>query len=349
MENSILSYDLEGIGILLKRLGQPHFRAKQLVEWIYRHGVTDYDQMSNLPASLRSTLAHEAPLAIPRIADKQVSADGARKYVLQMADGQLVETVGIPSHDINAEGQPRRLTVCFSTQVGCPMGCAFCATGTEGFTRNLLPGEMAQQLLCVQRDMGQRVSNVVAMGQGEPFLNYENLLAALRIMNSADALDIGARHITVSTCGITNGIESFGREPEQFTLAISLHAARQEVRDRIMPRCIGTPLPQLKHAIAGYYEAAGRRTSLEYLMIKGINDSPADLKALISFCKELHVHINLLPMNAVDGAALQPSSVQTMNVWMGKLERAGIETTIRTSRGSDIDGACGQLKNKKRR
>jgi len=340
------SYSLEGLQELLKSMGLPKFRAKQLVQWIYSHGVTSYDQMTNLPAKMRNELNDTAPLHIPIVSDKQVSKDASRKYVLTLADGAQVETVGIPSVETNTSGNPKRLTVCFSTQVGCPMQCAFCATGREGLTRNLLPGEMAQQILTVQRDFGMKVTNVVAMGQGEPFLNYQNFIDALHLINHPDALNIGARHITVSTCGILTGINAFAEEPEQFTLAVSLHAARQEVRNYLMPQCKKMDIQLLKTTLQHYYELSKRRISFEYLMIDQVNDTNEDLEALISYCNGLHVHINLIPLNNIEGSKWIPSKKGRVQHWLQSLERAGIEATLRNSRGSDIDGACGQLKNK---
>lgn len=335
--------EIEGF---LGEMNLPRFRAKQVIQWVYQKQACSYDEMTNLPAKMRAELTEKLPLNIPQIADKRVSKDGSRKYVLTLADGCQVETVGIPSNDSGRNGESRRLTVCFSTQVGCPMQCAFCATGHEGLTRSLLPGEMVQQILTVQRDFGARVSNVVAMGQGEPFLNYDNFIKALAIINSKEGLGIGARHITVSTCGILDGIDRFGHEEEQHTLAVSLHAARQEVRDTIMPRCKNMPLSRLKSALKEYYDNSKRRISFEYLMIAGVNDSNEDLIALIRYCKGLHVHVNLIPLNDIDDSPWKPSSKETVQHWIDSLNRSGIETTLRNSRGSDIDGACGQLKNK---
>ena len=344
----IEAYSLEGIYALLQEMNLPSFRAKQLVQWIYSKGVHSYDEMTNLPKAMRANLKEKAPLNIPSIADKQISQDGSRKYVLELADGARVESVGIPSIDTGVKDQPRRLTVCFSTQVGCPMQCAFCATGQEGLTRNLLPGEIAQQILCVQRDFGMKVSNVVAMGQGEPFLNYDNFIDALHIINSPEALNIGARHITVSSCGILDGIERFGKEKEQFTLAISLHAARQDLRDELMPRCKSMPLSRLKQSLCDYYAHAGRRISFEYLLIDQVNDTKKDLDALINYCKGLPVYINLIPLNKVDGNVWKPSKKKTVQQWLDTLEQVGIAVSLRNSRGKDIDGACGQLKNKRK-
>ena len=343
--NTIFNYSAHELEELVTSLGQPKFRTKQLIQWLYKHGVSSYDQMTNLPAVFRAMLAKDAPLIPPKVVDRQVSADGTRKFLLELADGNQVETVGIPSRDSNAQGVPRRLTVCFSTQVGCPMRCSFCATGREGFTRNLVPGEMVWQVITCQNEFGMRVSNVVAMGQGEPFLNYDNVIAALHFMNAPDALGIGARHISLSTCGILPGIRKFGEEGEQFTLAVSLHSAIQHTRDQLMPGCMGTSLESLHDALLAYQRASGRRITFEYLMIDGQTDTNASLEALVDFCQGIQSHVNLLKINHIDGSPFEPTPANRLNWFLHALENAGIETTIRDSRGSDIDGACGQLKN----
>lgn len=226
------------------------------------------------------------------------------------------------------------------------MQCAFCATGHEGFTRNLSAGEMVDQVAFIQQDFDARVSHVVSMGQGEPFLNYDATLEALDLLNDKNGFGIGARHITVSTCGIVSGIERLGHDPHQYTLAVSLHSAQQIVRDMLMPRCSGTPLPQLKTALANYQASSGRRVSFEYLMINGVNDTEEALSALVEFSRRLMVHVNLIPLNSVEHSPFKPSAHNTVEHWKGALNAAGIETTVRNSRGADIDGACGQLKNK---
>ena len=215
----IKAYSLDELGQLFKDKSLPQFRAKQVYQWLYQKDACSYDEMTNLPKNLRATLAEELPLLPAAVIDRQVSSDKTRKYVIQFTDGTATEMVAIPSQD--------RLTVCFSTQVGCAMACSFCATGHEGFTRNLLPGEMVEQVLIAQHDIGRRVTNLVAMGQGEPFLNYDNVRKALTILNSEQGLNIAARKITVSTCGVFAGIQKFAQEPEQFTLAVSLHSAIQ--------------------------------------------------------------------------------------------------------------------------
>lgn len=339
MDKPIKTYALSELPSLMKELGQPSFRAQQLTEWLYQRHVSSYDEMTNLPAALRAALSERFPLTTPEIVNRQVSRDGTRKYLIEFDDGIRVETVAIPSRGGD------RLTVCFSTQAGCAIGCAFCATGREGFARNLTPGEIVDQVLIAQDDMGKRVTNVVGMGQGEPFLNYDNTMAALRILNNKKGLEIGARHISVSTCGILPGIERFSEEPEQFTLAVSLHAARQGVRDLLMPNVAHFKLGNLKSALQEYIAKTNRRVTLEYIMIDGVNDADEDLKALQKFCANLLCHVNLIPINAIEGSVFQPSEPETINRWLNAIQKKGTEATLRDSRGSDIDGACGQLKN----
>ena len=339
MDKPIKMYALSELPSLMKELAQPSFRAQQLTEWLYQRHASSYDEMTNLPAALRAALSERFPLTMPEIVNRQVSRDGTRKYLIEFDDGIRVETVAIPSRGGD------RLTVCFSTQAGCAIGCAFCATGREGFARNLTPGEIVDQVLIAQDDMGKRVTNVVGMGQGEPFLNYDNTMAALRILNNKKGLEIGARHISVSTCGILPGIKRFSEEPEQFTLAVSLHAARQGVRDLLMPNVARFKLGNLKSALQEYIAKTNRRVTLEYIMIDGVNDADEDLKALQKFCANLLCHVNLIPINAIEGSVFQPSEPETINRWLNAIQKKGTEATLRDSRGSDIDGACGQLKN----
>ena len=223
------------------------------------------------------------------------------------------------------------------------MGCTFCATGKMGLIRNLGPGEIVDQLHIVQDDFQRRVTNVVMMGQGEPFYNYDASLAALKIMNHPKLLNIGARHITISTCGLIRGIERLSKEPEQYTLAVSLHAARQEIRDELMPGVKNQSLEDLRNALIDYVNVTGRRFSLEYALMRGINDSPLDLEALISFCTNTLCHVNLIPLNKVEESKYQPVGSSVMHQWKVALEDRGISSTVRRSLGSDIEAACGQL------
>ena len=326
-----------GLERLVALGGQPPFRAMQLTKWLYQRGVTSYDEMTDLPAKWRAELEASVPLTTPRLVTRQVSeSDGTRKYLWRLADGVTVESVGLPTSD--------RLTVCFSTQAGCAMGCSFCATGTGGLTRDLAPGEMVDQVRLVGEDFGIRVTNAVAMGQGEPFANYESSLDALRLMNSTDGLNIGARHLTVSTCGLIAGIRRFASEPEQFTLAISLHSAVQATRDKLMPGVRGTPLTHLRDEVARYADATGRRPSFEYALIEGVNDSAAELEALLKFTRGLLCHVNLIPINPVPGFPLRRGSRASASSFAKALTAHGTEASIRTERGADIDAACGQLR-----
>ena len=326
---------------LFETLGQPKFRVKQLEKRLYGLGATSFDDIYEFPKPLREKLASEYTLSAPTIVASRESADGSRVFLLELADGNRIETVGIPSGD--------RLTVCFSTQVGCPMKCAFCATGLQGFTRNLNCGEMVDQIRIVADSFEKRVSNVVAMGQGEPFLNYNAVLSALRYMNSADGLNIGARKITVSTCGIIRGIRRFAEEPEQFTLAVSLHSALQGKRNDLMPGVIHESLDNLRLALGDYVRKTNRRPTLEYALIAGKNDSPAALDALLEFCEGLHCHVNLIPLNDIPGSPYTKSPAERFDAFSEALQRHGVETTVRDSRGSDVDGACGQLYSEEQR
>jgi len=333
----IKSYDLQNLAGLLDSIGEPRFRAAQLSRWLYERGASSYDEMTDLPKKLRENLASIAPLTTPEITSRRVSKlDGTRKYLFRFADGTSVESVGLPTKD--------RLTVCFSTQVGCAMGCSFCATGMSGYLRDLTAGEMVDQVRLVGEDFGVRVTNAVAMGQGEPFANYAATLGALRIMNSQDGLGIGARHLTVSTCGILGGIRQLSSEPEQFTLAVSLHSAVQQTRDTLMPGVKGARLPELRIALEEYATRTGRRPSLEYALIGGQNDTETELRALVEFAQGLLVHVNLIPVNTVVGSGLSRSGPDRAREFVSRLAAVGVEASIRTERGSDIEAACGQLK-----
>ncbi len=328
--------DRAGIAQVVADLGQATYRTRQLVRWLYARGAVRFDEMTDLPAEFRKALAERFSIGSVEVAARQESADGTRKYLVRLADGVAVETVGLP------EGE--RLTVCFSVQAGCGMGCAFCATGRSGFVRDLNAGEIVRQVMLVAGDFGGRVTNAVAMGQGEPFANYDAVLAALRYMNADDGLGIGARHLTVSTCGLIPGIIRFATELEQFTLAVSLHSAVAETRARLMPGVRGVSLTSLRRAIADYADSTGRRPTLEYAMIDGVNDTAAELEALIAFARGMLVHVNLIPANPVDGSSLRRAAAARVHAFRDTLQAVGIEASIRVERGTDIDAACGQLR-----
>jgi 23S rRNA (adenine2503-C2)-methyltransferase len=335
----VKALDRTGLEALTAELGQPRFRASQLERWLYGRGARSFAEMTDLPADLRATLASRLALPYAEVIDRQTSSDGTRKYLVRLGDGITVETVGIP-----ASG---RLTVCFSTQAGCAMGCAFCATGAQGLSRDLGPGEMADQLRLVAEDFGHRVTNAVAMGQGEPFANYSATIGALRFMNAPGTLAIGARHITVSTCGLVGGITRFAQEPEQFTLAVSLHSAVQTTRDELMPGTRGIKLSALREALADYATKTGRRPSLEFALIATVNDTDAELEALVGFCRGLLAHVNLIPMNPVAQTGFVRSPAERVRAFEGGLRSAGIQVSVRTERGADIDAACGQLRQRR--
>lgn len=330
---------LEELQDLVKELGQPAFRAKQLNEWIHDKNVCSFDEMTNLPAALREKLSERFSFNVPVELVKQVSKDGSRKYLLQFSDGVSVETVGMPNRN--------KLAVCISSQAGCAMGCAFCATGLAGLSRSLTAQEMVDQVLHVARDFGERVTSVVFMGQGEPFANFDATVQALRILNDPDGLAIGARHLTVSTCGVIPGIRRFAELPEQFTLAISLHSAIQGTRNQLMPGVKKYTLLRLHEAIQLYVEKTGRRPTYEFAMIDGINDTNPEMQALVDFCAGTLCHVNLIQLNNISDSPFRPSPIEKVESLQRRLTMHGVETTIRNSRGSDIDAACGQLKQRR--
>lgn len=319
----------------------PKFRGKQLTEWVWKHHVESFDEMTNLPKGLRDELASQYSVAAPTELARQTSRiDGTRKYLLGFEDGKQVECVGMP-------GSRERLTVCVSSQAGCGMGCAFCATGAAGLTGSLDAAQIFDQVVHVSEDFGRRATSVVLMGQGEPFVNYDNVLRAMRWMNSEQGLGIGARHLTVSTCGVVPQIHRFASEPEQFTLAVSLHSAVQETRDYLMPGVRRWSLVHLRSALREYTAATNRRPTYEYAMIAGVNDTHDHLQALLEFCDEMLCHVNIIQLNEVAGSPFKPSPAARVEDFVRKLGSAGVEATIRESRGPDIDAACGQLKQRK--
>lgn len=320
----------------LKELGQPAFRAKQIEEWIWEKGANSFDEMTNLPKALRAQLAEQFSLGGVKQVAKQISEDGSRKYLLRYTDGTTVECVGMPSGN--------KLAVCVSSQAGCAMGCAFCATGAAGLNRSLTAAEIYDQVMHVRDDFDTRVTSVVMMGQGEPFMNYDATLEAMRKLNSPDGLGIGARHLTVSTCGIIPAIKRFSNEPEQFTLAVSLHSAVQKTRNALMPGVRKFSLLHLYEVMGEYVDKTGRRPTYEYALIRGVNDTEDELGALCDFCRDNLAHVNIIKLNEVKGSRFQPSSDARAGEFVRRLASVGVEATIRQSRGQDIDAACGQLK-----
>lgn len=328
----------EELVALMAELGMPAFRAKQVEEWVWKKHVSSFDEMTNLSKALRTELAERCTLGGVTETTRQVSTDGSRKYLLQFVDGVQAECVGMPTRN--------RLSVCISTQAGCRMGCVFCATGQGGFTRSLTANEMYDQVSHVADDFQTRASSVVFMGQGEPFANYDETLAALRLLNSPDGAGIGARHLTVSTCGIVPMIRRFSKEPEQFTLAVSLHSAVQATRNVLMPGVRKYSLGRLHEVMGEYVERTGRRPTYEYALIGGVNDNAVELEALCDFTRGTLAHVNLIQLNDLEGSKLKPSTAEKADMFVRALARVGVEATVRNSRGNDIDAACGQLSQK---
>ena len=335
---NLKSKTIEELQVLLKELGQPAFRAKQVFSWLHK-GVRSYDEMTNLPQSLRAALAEKYPICPPEVIRKQESKlDGTIKYLWRLSDGNCVETVLMRYHYGN--------TVCISTEVGCLMGCAFCASTLGGLVRKLEPFEMLDQVLFTQVDSGQPISHIVLMGIGEPLDNYDNVLRFLELVNHPEGMNISMRHISLSTCGLVPKIDKLAEEKLQITLSISLHAPSNEIRNTIMPVNKAYPVEELLAACRRYYAKTNRRISFEYAMINGVNDTPEAARLLIQKTKGLPAHFNLIPLNHVEESPLKPSTKQAVQTFQNILEGAGIPTTVRRTLGSDIDASCGQLRRK---
>ena len=338
MKEHLKSMTQQEIGQVLKALGQPAFRAKQVYSWLHK-GVRSYAQMSNLPKDLRDVLEEKYPICPPEVVRKQESAkDGTIKYLWQLSDGNCVETVLMRYHYGN--------TVCISTEVGCRMGCAFCASTLGGLVRRLEPFEMLDQVLFTQVDSGLPVSHIVLMGIGEPLDNFDNVLRFLELVNSPEGMNISMRHISLSTCGLVPKIDALAEKKLQLTLSVSLHAPSDEIRDTIMPVNKAYPTEELLAACRRYYAATNRRISFEYAMIDGVNDTPEAAKLLLKRLKGLPAHMNLIPLNHVEESPLKPSTKQAVSRFQKILEDGGVPATVRRTLGGDIDASCGQLRRK---
>ena len=323
---------------ILKELGQPGFRAKQVYTWLHK-GVRSYDEMTNLPKNLRDTLAEKYPINAPKVVRKQESAkDGTIKYLWELSDGNCVETVLMRYHYGN--------TVCISTEVGCRMGCAFCASTIGGLVRRLEPYEMLDEVLFTQIDSGLPVSHIVLMGIGEPLDNFDNVMRFLELVNSPDGMNISMRHISLSTCGLVPKIDELAKRKLQISLAISLHGPNNGTRNQIMPVNKAYPIEELLEACRRYYDATSRRIHFEYAMINGVNDSEADAKELLRRLKGLPAHVNLIPLNHVEESPLKPSTKAAVGKFQKLLEDGGVTATVRRTLGGDIDASCGQLRRK---
>lgn len=332
----IKSMNLTEMAAYFRELGEPAFRAKQVFQWLHR-GVFSFDEMTNLSKPLREKLAASCILCVPQVERRQVSAlDGTIKYLWRLGDGNCIETVLMRYHHGN--------TVCISSQVGCRMGCAFCASTLGGKVRDLTPAEMLDQVLFTQMDSGAPVSNIVLMGIGEPLDNFDTVLRFLELVNSPDGLNIGMRHISLSTCGLTEKIDKLADYQLQLTLSVSLHAPDDETRSRIMPVNRSVGVEKLFAACRRYFEKTGRRISYEYAMIDGVNDADWQADLLARHLKGTPGHVNLIPLNNVEESPLKPS--RRVAAFQKRLESHGITATVRRKLGGDIDASCGQLRRK---
>lgn len=336
---NLKDFAIEELQKVLEDMGEPKFRAKQIFTWLGK-GVTSFDEMTNIPKNLREQLAERYIAGFAEAVEiYQSNLDETKKYLLKLADGNMVECV--------AMFYQHGITVCISCQVGCRMGCQFCASTIGGLVRSLTPGEMLDQVQFVQKDIGERISNIVMMGIGEPLDNYENVVKFLHLVNHPDGLNIGLRHISLSTCGVVENIHRLAEEGLPITLSISLHAPNDEIRNTIMPINRKYPIAVLLDACQKYIEKTSRRISFEYAMIKGVNDSPVHAAELANKLHGMLCHVNLIPVNPVKERAYQKPDRHSIDTFIAELEQRGINVTVRRELGSDISASCGQLRRAK--
>lgn len=338
MGKDVLSMLPEEIEQELQQLGEPKYRAKQIFSWLGR-GVRDFDAMSDLPKPLRDKLGAEFDLYRPKVLSKQVSKlDGTIKYLWELYDGNAVETVVMSYKHGN--------TVCVSSQVGCRQGCAFCASTIGGLVRGLRPSEILDEVMFSQIDSGKPISNIVLMGIGEPLDNFDNVMRFLELVNHPQGMNIGMRHISLSTCGITEKFDELAERDLQITLSVSLHAPDDETRSRLMPANRGRGVDELMKCCRRYYEKTGRRISFEYAMIDGVNDTEYHARLLAKHARSVCAHVNLIPLNHVEEREFKPSTAGHMKAFIKILEDNGVNVTVRRKLGGDVDASCGQLRRK---
>ncbi len=321
----------------LTEMGEKAFRAGQMYEWMHKKLATGFDEMTNLPQALRDTCKERFQyVSLKTVQVQESQLDGTKKFLFELPDGNLVESVWMKYHHGNS--------VCISSQVGCKMGCRFCASTLDGWERNLLPSEMLEQIYAITRATGERVSNVVVMGTGEPLDNYENLVRFIELLTNEKGLNISQRNVTVSTCGIVPGIRKLAEEGLQITLALSLHAPNDAKRRELMPIAKKYSLAEVLDACDYYFEKTGRRISFEYALVGGVNDNDGEAQELISLLQGRNCHVNLIPVNPIKERDYVSSNREKVERFKNKLEKSKIQCTIRREMGRDIDGACGQLR-----
>ena len=339
MKKDIVSLLPEELEEDLRQLGEPAYRAGQIFRWLGR-GVRDFDAMSDLSKNLREKLKENYRIYAPKVLRKQISAiDGTIKYLWELQDGQAVETVVMSYQHGN--------TVCVSSQVGCRQGCAFCASTIGGLIRNLTPSEILDEVMFSQLDSGKEISNIVLMGIGEPLDNFDNVMRFLQLVNHPKGMNIGMRHISLSTCGITERFDDLAARDLQLTLSVSLHAPDDETRSRLMPANRGRGVDQLIACCKKYFEKTGRRISFEYAMIDGVNDTAFHAQKLAALAREVSAHVNLIPLNHVEERQFRPSTSGHMKAFIKILEAHQVNVTVRRRLGSDVDASCGQLRRKR--
>jgi 23S rRNA (adenine2503-C2)-methyltransferase len=335
----IKSMNLEELTSFITGLGEKKFRAGQIYEWIHKKHADSFDEMTNLSKQLRETLGSQACLTALRTEAVQISQiDGTRKYLFLLEDGNVVESVLMRYKHGNS--------VCISSQVGCRMGCRFCASTLDGLVRGLTPAEMLDQIYQIGKDIGERISNVVVMGTGEPLDNYDNLLKFIELLTDENGLHISQRNLTVSTCGIVPRMRQLADQKLQITLALSLHASSQEKRLALMPVANKYDIHEVVDACRYYFEQTGRRVTFEYSLVGGVNDTAADAKELAALIHGMNCHVNLIPVNPIKERDYVQSNSEVIAAFRQKLEKSGITATVRREMGRDIDGACGQLRRK---
>lgn len=336
-KQDLKSMSLEELQIFMGSIGEAKFRAKQIFEWLHKKQAGDFEEMTNISKNLREKLSNEAKISYVKILEKHVSKqDNTTKYLFALENDNIIESVLMRYNYGNA--------VCISTQVGCRMGCTFCASTLDGVERNLTAGEMLSQIYEIQKDTGERVSSVVLMGSGEPLDNYDNVLKFIRLLNDKDGINIGQRHITLSTCGLIEKMYNLADEGLQITLAVSLHAPNDEIRNKIMPISKKNNMERLLEACKYYSDTTKRRITFEYAMINGVNDSIDCARELSEKLRNMLCHVNLIPVNDVKERNYKKSSGETVEKFAEFLNSKGIETTVRRKLGSDINAACGQLR-----
>lgn len=331
-------FEYDELTEFLESIGEKKFRAEQIFSWLHR-GVTSYDEMTNLSKATRDKLNEISYVSTLEIREKYVSAiDGTVKYLFELPDGNCIESVVMRYH--------HGITICISSQVGCRMGCRFCASTIGGLYRNLTAGEILNQVIFAQKDLGERISNIVIMGIGEPLDNFGNIVKFLHNVNHKKGINIGYRHITLSTCGVVPGIYALAKENLPITLTVSLHAPNDKIRDEIMPVNHTYKIAELLKACREYYNTTNRRLSFEYSLIHGVNDSEENADELASLIKGLHAHVNLIPVNKVEERDYRQGSSKDIRKFQEKLASLGVNATIRRELGSDISASCGQLRKK---